>query len=290
MPRGVSPLDEARLQGRLWTPDQLRTALWLDAADLSTISVTTGISQWRDKSGNQRHFTQGAVGTQPTLTPDGLNGRNVLSFNGSQWLTSISAASTWNFLHNTNGSSTFAVWKAGNSDDPNAICGLLGTSAVATANHGIGLFFDDRARLARHDKIVSQVARGVAGVPASLNLSADGAHPPNTPVILSHISDPGNATAANRSIIRVNNGAAIQLSTATDAASSSNASFTLQIGACGGNASPHIGYIAEIIILASIASARVQQQIKGYLAWRWALRDALITGSPFLNRPPLIGD
>jgi hypothetical protein len=64
----------------------------------------------------------------------------------------------------------------------------------------------------------------------------------------------------------------------------------LQIGACGNNTVPLIGYVAEIIILASIASARVQQQIKGYLAWKWALRDALITGSPFLNRPPLIGD
>jgi hypothetical protein len=264
--------------------------LWLDAADLSTISVTTGASTWQDKSGNQRHFTQGTGGTQPTLTPNGLNGLNVLSFNGSQWLTSVSPAATWNFLHNTNGSSVFAVWKTGNSSDPNAVCGLLGTSAVLTANHGSALFFDDRASSSRNEKIVLQVARGVGGVPASLNLSADGAHPPNTPVILSHIGDPGNATAANRSIIRVNNRAAIQLNTATDAASESDASFTLQIGACGNNAFPHTGYIAEIVVLASIASARVQQQIKGYLAWRWALREALFTGSPFLNRPPLIGD
>jgi hypothetical protein len=144
MPRGVSPVDEARLQGRLWSPALLRTALWLDAADLSTISTATGVSQLRDKSGNGRNFTQGTGGTQPTLTPNGLNGRNVLSCNGSQWLTSVSAAATWNFLHNSNGSSVFAVWKAGNSGDPNAIYGLMGSNAAGSVNTGFYLLYDDR--------------------------------------------------------------------------------------------------------------------------------------------------
>jgi hypothetical protein len=64
----------------------------------------------------------------------------------------------------------------------------------------------------------------------------------------------------------------------------------LQIGAVGNNTVPLIGYIAEIIILAFIASAKVRQQIEGYLAWRWTLREALVAGHPFANRPPLIGD
>jgi hypothetical protein len=113
--------------------------------------------------------------------------------------------------------------------------------------------------------------------------------PANTPVIFSHIADPGNGTAVNRSFVRVNK-ALSQANPSTAAPSASNASFALQIGALGNNTLPLVGYIAEIIVLASIASARVRQQIDGYLAWRWALRDALFTGSPFLNRPPLIGD
>ena len=289
MPRGVSPLDEARIQGRLWTPAQLRTALWLDAADLSTISVATGASTWRDKSGLQRNFSQATGSTQPILTPNGLNGNNVLSFNGSQWLTSDSTPATWNFLHNTNGSSVFAVWKSGNISDPNAAYSLLGTSGVATASIGYALLTDDRAASSRNEKVIAQIARGVGGTEAVGNVSADLAHPPNTPVILSHIADPGNGTAANRSFLRINR-TLIQANTSTLAPSASNASFALQIGAGGNNAIPLTGYIAEILVLASIASTRLQQLIPGYLAWKWGLRNALITGSPFLNRPPLIGD
>ncbi len=202
MPRGVSPLDEARMQGRLWTPDQLRTALWLDAADLSAISVTTGASTWRDKSGNQRHFTQGTGGAQPTLTPNGLNGLNVLSFNGSQWLTSANTAATWNFLHNSNGSSIFAVWKAGNISDPNAVYGLMGTNAATSANIGTYIAYDDRASAPGNNRVLAQVSGG--GSTSVSAASADNLMPANTPVILSHIVDPNNGTPANRSFVRVN--------------------------------------------------------------------------------------
>jgi hypothetical protein len=282
----VSPLDEARLQGRLWTPAQLRTALWLDAADLSTISVATGASTWQDKSGNQRHFAQETGGTQPTLTPNGLNGQNVLSYNGSQWLTSVNTEA-FNFLHNSNGSSIFAVWKAGNISDPNAIYGLMGSNAATSANIGAYIAYDDRANVPRNNSLIVQASGG--GSTSLGAASADGLMPANTPVILSHIADPGNGTAVNRSFVRVNKTLS-QINTSTAAPSASNASFPLQIGALGNNTLPLVGYIAEIIILASIASARVQQQIKGYLAWRWALREALTAGHPFANRPPLIGD
>ena len=257
MPRGVDGVDEARLQGRLWTPTLLRPALWLDAADLSTISTATGVSEWRDKGPNGRNVAQGTGGTQPTLTPMGLNGRNVLSFSGSQYLTSVSAASTWNFLHTTNGSSVFAVWRAGNVSDPNALYGLLGTNAVASANHGFALFFDDRSSASRNERALAQTVRGVGGTGSAVNISADLAHPPNVPTLISNIGDPGNATAANRSFLRVNR-TLIQNNVDTLAASASNASFTLQIGALGNNVSPLVGYIAEIVILASIATTAIR--------------------------------
>ena len=286
MPRGISPLDEAQLQRRLWSPALLRTALWLDAADLSTISTGAGVSELRDKSGNARNFTQGTVGAQPTLTPRGLNGLNVLSFNGSQWLTSVSPAATWNFLHNTNGSSIFAVWKAGNIADPNAVYGLTGTNAATSANIGTYIAYDDRASAPRNNGVLAQVSSG-GSTPVSA-VSADGLMPANTPVILSHIADPNNGTAANRSFVRVNKTLS-QTNTSSTAPSASNASFALQIGALGNNAVPLVGYIAEIVVLASVASTTVRQQIEGHLAWKWGLQNSLIIGHPFANRPPLIG-
>jgi hypothetical protein len=83
MPRGVSPLDEARLQGRLWSPNALRLGAWYDAADLATIATVSGaVTNWRDKSGNGRNLTP--MATRPTYTENGLNNRPALSWAGGQ--------------------------------------------------------------------------------------------------------------------------------------------------------------------------------------------------------------
>jgi hypothetical protein len=58
---------EALLQGRLWTPALLGPALWLTANDLSTISIATNVSQWRDKSGFDRHFGTGNANIQKAI-------------------------------------------------------------------------------------------------------------------------------------------------------------------------------------------------------------------------------
>jgi hypothetical protein len=266
-------------------PYLVRPALWLDAADLSTISVATGVSEWRDKNGTGRHFTQGTGGTQPTFTANGLNGLPVLSFNGSQYLTSISTAATWNFLHNTNGSSIFAVWKAGNIADPNAAYGLMGTNAATSANIGTYIAYDDRASAPRNNGVLAQISGG--GSTSVSAASADNLMPANTPVILSHIADPNNGTPANRSFVRVNKTLS-QINTQSTAPSASNASFALQIGALGNNVLPLVGYIAEIVVLSSIANNTVRQQIEGYLAWKWGLTANLIDNHPFKNQPPLI--
>ena len=67
-----------------WTPALLSTALWLDAADASTVTADGSnlVSQINDKSGNARHFTATTT-ARPTYTSSGQNGRNVLTFNGS---------------------------------------------------------------------------------------------------------------------------------------------------------------------------------------------------------------
>jgi hypothetical protein len=289
MPRGINIVDEAILQNRLWSPAILRTALWLDANDLSTISVATGISEWRDKSGNGRHVSQATGGTQPTFTRNGLNGLPVLSFNGSQYLTSPASVSTWNFLHNTNGSTVIAVWKAGNVSDPNAFYALLGTNGGLSANTGYYIIYDDRVSSLRNNVAVVQISRGISGQAAVSYATADNVHPANTPVIISHVADPNNGTAANRSFLRINQ-SLTQGNTATNVPVSTNASFALQIGACGNNQIPMVGYIAEIVVFNSIVNDRVRQQVEGYLAHKWGLGTSLVASHPFLNRPPLIGD
>jgi hypothetical protein len=67
-----------------FSPADITTLLWLDAADSSTLTVAGGVvSQWADKSGNDRHAGQ-TVGTdQPALNAGALNGLDVLSFDGT---------------------------------------------------------------------------------------------------------------------------------------------------------------------------------------------------------------
>jgi len=58
--------------GVLWTPASITTALWLDAADASTVTTVSGtVSQWTDKSGNGRHVTQSNAGLRPAYSSTG---------------------------------------------------------------------------------------------------------------------------------------------------------------------------------------------------------------------------
>ena len=61
--------------------------LWLDATDTSTITLNAGnVSQWRDKSGNGRHASQGTASAQPLYQPSGLNGRPTIRSDGGDVL------------------------------------------------------------------------------------------------------------------------------------------------------------------------------------------------------------
>lgn len=73
-----------RTHGVLWTPDLLGAslALWLDADDADTITrAALSVSQWSDKSGNNRHATQASSALQPSYTESGLNSKALLTFN-----------------------------------------------------------------------------------------------------------------------------------------------------------------------------------------------------------------
>lgn len=61
----------------LWTPAQVSTQLWLDQSDISTITFASldnaQVSQWNDKSGNNRHAIQGVSDSQPILSQGGVS-------------------------------------------------------------------------------------------------------------------------------------------------------------------------------------------------------------------------
>ena len=65
----------------LWTPSAINTGLWLDASDIASVTVISGgVSQWNDKSGNNKNATQLSASSRPVL--GSLNGLGTLSFDG----------------------------------------------------------------------------------------------------------------------------------------------------------------------------------------------------------------
>lgn len=81
---------------RPWRPDQIHgLALWLDAADRSTITIDTGVSEWRDKSGHGRTLTQSNGALQPSYVAGEVNGLPVVRTDGTDdRITSTAIAST----------------------------------------------------------------------------------------------------------------------------------------------------------------------------------------------------
>ena len=104
----------------LWTPLAITTQLWLDASDIASVTVISGgVSQWSDKSGYNRNATQSNPANRPLYT-NTLNGKNVISFDGSSsWFDNI-AAYTGQFFSavaQTNQAKSYAGFHTGSGSE-----------------------------------------------------------------------------------------------------------------------------------------------------------------------------
>lgn len=109
-------------------PDILGLALWLDAADTSTITQVSGaVSQWNDKSGNALHFAQATAAQQPALGATTITGLNLITFDGSNdrmqltsALNGLANANNTIFIaaRSTNLTTSQYLFSTGNSNPP----------------------------------------------------------------------------------------------------------------------------------------------------------------------------
>lgn len=104
--------------------------LWFDASDASTISVATGVSQWRDKSGQSNHALQATGAKQPTVAVEALNGKNTLAFAAASQqaldltslITAVGDADEWSVFGVVRRASTAtSLVTLGSSDGPGAL-------------------------------------------------------------------------------------------------------------------------------------------------------------------------
>lgn len=251
--------------GRLWTPADITTALWLDASDASTVTTASGaVSQWNDKSGNARHATQGTAGNRPAYTSAGQNGLNIVTFDGSD---------DWLALPNTtNPSGANATFAACRPDHVGATAFIIGRAynwgSWQLVSAGTGT--------------TARYGMGRDGIDESLAIVTGLTN--NTDKILTGTYDNTN--------VRISSTGGTFVSTAYTPNPTYNASDATTLGAARTTAnviaSPFRGPIYEVVVIHSAPSQDTIDRMQGYLAHKWGLAGSLPSGHPYKSAPPTV--
>lgn len=271
MPRGVSPLDEARLQGRLWSPALILPQLagWWDSADLSSLSFGTGVSQWRDKSGNGRHFAQATGANQPVRSS--LSGLSGLYFGGADQYMEVPG-----FLPPAGDFDVFLLVSGDGAAQPQPLTTMF--------DHGHG-----RNGV---QNFVFQTERGTAP-PHTLFYIA-----PRGVGTFEYSSTSGSVVGAAPKVLHWKRQAASYLegngiveATRTLTAMRRN---SRELGVGSATVAPFTqnwrGLVAEILYSSANLDQPTINKVHGYLAHKYGLAERFPANHPFRNRPPLIGD
>lgn len=259
MPRGITVLDAAKLQRRLWTPADLLPAAWYDAANLSSIVIATGVSDWKDLSGNGRHLTQATSTSQPAYGSASFNARPGLTFDGVD-----DTMATSSFTVGTV-SSTFVAMTPTSVAGSNKDYVTSGSGGNETAH----ILYQSPTTIATGSLNLYSGVGIISGANAILL---------NTPCIAAGITNGSSSEVRVNGTIIVsgNAGANSWINGIRLARQSSGTLYAAAI-------------YAEVLIFNRAVSAASRQKIEAYLAWKWGLRQRLNASNPYCNTPPLLG-
>jgi hypothetical protein len=259
---------------QLWTPAMIGSvAAWYDAADSSTITLASGVvSQWSDKSGNERHIAQATSTQRPGYTSGtsvNFDGSNDILFNKKSFMYASGSVDIY-FVAAVNGASydrRLIAESRSTSDSP-----LY--APVQSRNA------DDASRMAAY-------IRNDAGsilLANTVNLSATGAFNLATRKLY-QMRDTGSQLSG-----RVNGG------TATSGSYTRSGTMTMDSFGIGG-IPPRPGYstgswwtradMNEVVIVPSVLSDEDRQKLEGYLAHKWGMQANLPSGHPYKDAAPL---
>lgn len=261
--RAASAVMCKRRKPVLWTPANTTTSGWYDAADVDTITESSGnVSQWDDKSGNIRHMVQPTVGNQPNIGISTINSIGVIDFNGGEFLYSTGLGASY----------------SGN-DIPFEIIGVFKFDARSATAAVVGL-----------DSTVDTDTLYFFGVGAS---GTNWRHFRRDDAANSSDSD---STAANNNIqiltvrftgsqlaLWLNGNLIYNIASTLGQFSATHAT----IGAILAGGLPADVDIAEMVWLATDITA-TRQKIEGYLAWKWGQVANLPVGHPYKSTPPYV--
>jgi len=244
---------------RLLTPDKIpgiNIAAWFSTMESGSVILDgTTASQWSDISGNNRHATQATKAYQPTYTPDGLNGKPVLTFDGVN--DRLVTASTT--LGITNSASLIVVAQLSSRTPPEQ--GIAGSDSLTNR---FGFFITGSNTMRWNPITVDSI---------------------ETPSVTGAQILVGTAQSGNSALFR--NGTSMATGTAATV-TMDNTPFKIG-NMLPDTILPHFsGLIAEVLVLPSSLFTTDRQQLEGYLAWRRGLQANLANNHPFKFSPPYI--
>ena len=264
------PLRRAAQRNRFLPPQYSNCVLWLDAADTSSITRSgTSVTQWNDKSGVGNHVVSGNITGTLTYTT-----RTVSTSGSSYFFAPVSTqrATNTNFplfmvytWLNSSTNTNQALW-GGDQGGWNRLQllnfpGLTGDSYILSwGNQNSGT--------------------------APNGLSYTGLNTASQ--IIYHASYNGFTTDGSALYINGNNQGNF-----TDSASVGSPNPILTntwfsaIGPETGGQYPSQIAFNEIIIYTTSLTTNQRQQIEGYLAWKWGLKNSIGRGHPFFLSPPV---
>lgn len=266
-----------------WTPAKISTALWLDAADATTVTLNgTAVSQWRDKSGNGRNASQSTATNQPTYQA-GLSGKNAVVFDGSLDYLEIT-----NNLFTGESTNTFTFIAVVVPDNSGRNSGVSGSTLLmrqlnsdGAGSWGVGYTADGRMYTRLHTvtgedltgSVFSNASTVVDDVGTMWNYDYNG---------------PGGSVANDRWIFRQNGSTVARTSTQRSEKNWNNPQGNTYVGCgwLGGGAYQFKGEANEIIVTPNILDTTNRQLVEGYLAWKWGLQGSLPSNHPYKNTPP----
>jgi hypothetical protein len=269
---------EVVVEAAAWTPAELTTTLWLDASDATTITQSGGaVSEWRDKSGNVRHASQGTSANRPTVSAAAQNGLDALSFDGSTDFFSLASALP------LADSGSFDLYFAGRPNNTGRVNLYAGGGIVrqhpgsdAAGSWAVGVRGGSAAGVSHHLITGSNSLGVVFGGSVTSNTSA---------IILWSFNSSNGSTSASRWSIRIAGSAPVSESTGTTA--SGWGAGNGEIGRSYSTSSYYFrGLMYEIIITSAEASTDDRQRVEGYLAHKWGLTASLPADHPYKTTAP----
>jgi hypothetical protein len=252
-----------------WTPQLLGSSVsvWVDANDYSTITASGAplrVSEWRDKSANTRHLSQGTSNFRPYYLSSGIGGKPAIQF--------------------LNANSTFIRNAFGLIPQPYTIAIIFRTPA--------------QGNISQSGMIVSSANTQDGGVDASgTTINTFSNSPPNNFQINQFAGSGGGAAQGNvvgdSNYIHVGqfNGGSSQYSTNginSTVNSGARSLSGLELGAWNNGGNKANITIGEVVVVNRLLTQTERELFEGYFAWKWEMQASLPINHPYKNTAPTV--